>query len=66
MKILLEEFISGPQQEENTVMQKTQKEIEMLKEIYQTLNYSYEWEETKYFGQMAGQNCSDMLVNVSK
>jgi hypothetical protein len=66
MRILLEEFISGPLQDENTVIQKTQKEMEMLKEIYQTLNSSYEWEETKYFGQMAGQNCSDMLVNVSK
>jgi hypothetical protein len=29
MKILLEEFISGPEEDENTVMQKTRKEIEI-------------------------------------
>jgi hypothetical protein len=65
-QLLFNEFITGSPPGTNTLLQRTQAEKDILDEIYKNLNKTYGWDETQYFGKIAGQNCSDMLVQVGK
>jgi hypothetical protein len=64
--ILLEEFIKGKNFDSKRTVQRSSKEENILEEIKKKLKENYSWDGNTSLAEMAGQNCSDMLVRVGK
>jgi hypothetical protein len=65
-RIILEEFIDGRKPESNRTLQQSQEDENFLKNIMKKISENYAWNEKSSFSLMAGQNCSDMLVNIGE
>jgi hypothetical protein len=65
-RIILEEFIDGRKPESNRTLQQSQDDENFLKNIMKKISENYAWNEKSSFSLMAGQNCSDMLVNIGE
>ena len=64
--IFLEEFIQGKKATPKKSNEKTQEERDVLYGIKNKLQNYYSWIWNSSAAEMAGQNCSDMLVSVGK
>ena len=64
--ILLDEFIKGKKFDSKGTVQRSSKEENILEEIKKKLKENYSWDGNTSLAEMAGQNCSDMLVRVGK
>jgi hypothetical protein len=60
-KVFLEEFIKGFK---NGKQERTTEEIDKLDAIKKNLKDKYKWNENQSVAEMAGQNCTDMLVGI--
>jgi hypothetical protein len=65
-RIILEEFIDGRKPESNRTLQQSQEDENFLKNIMKKISENYAWNDKSSFSLMAGQNCSDMLVNIGE
>ena len=65
-RIILEEFIDGRKPESNRTLQQSQDDENFLKNIMKKISENYAWNDKSSFSLMAGQNCSDMLVNIGE
>ena len=61
-KLIMEEFIDGRKGESNA----TKEEQVIMNNILTKLSENYAWKEKSYFSEMAGQNCSDMLIHIGE
>jgi hypothetical protein len=61
-KLIMEEFIDGRKGESN----RTKEEQVIMNDTLRKLSENYAWNEKSYFSQMAGQNCSDMLLHIGE
>jgi hypothetical protein len=64
--ILLDEFINGKKLDAKGAVQRSSKEESILEEIKKKLKENYSWDGNTSLAEMAGQNCSDMLVRVGE
>ncbi len=64
--IFLKEFIKGRKATQNKSNDKTKEEKDILNGIEKKLQNYYNWSWNSSAAEMAGQNCSDMLVSVGK
>jgi len=62
-KVFLEEFVKGFK---NGKLERTAKEEEKLDVIKKNLKDNYKWNENQSVAEMAGQNCSDMFVEIGE
>jgi hypothetical protein len=65
-RIILEEFVDGRKPESNRTLQQSQDDENFLKNIMKKISENYAWNDKSSFSLMAGQNCSDMLVNIGE
>jgi hypothetical protein len=65
-RIILEEFIDGRKPESNRTLLQSQEDENFLKNIMKKISENYAWNEKSSFSLMAGQNCSDMLLNIGE
>ena len=63
---MLEEFIKGKKFDSKGTVQRSSKEENILEEIKKKLKENYRWDGNTSLAEMAGQNCSDMLVQIGK
>ncbi len=61
-KLIMEEFITGKKEEFNA----TKEEQVIMSNILTKLSEKYAWNETSHFPEIAGQNCSDMLLYIGE
>jgi len=61
-KLIMEEFIDGRKGESN----RTKEEQVIMNDTLRKLSENYSWKEKSYFSEMAGQNCSDMLIHIGE
>jgi len=61
-KLIMEEFITGRKGEFNA----TKEEQVIMSSILTKLSENYGWNATSRFPEMAGQNCSDMLLHIGE
>ncbi len=64
--ILLDEFINGKKLDAKGAVQRSSKDESILEEIKKKLKENYSWDGNTSLAEMAGQNCSDMLVRVGE
>ena len=64
--LILEEFIDGMKKSPNKTIQRSDDDIKVLEGINKKLEEYYGWNSEQSFVEMAGQNCSDMLIQVGK
>ena len=65
-EVVLEEYIKGSKVETNKSKDQIEKERKILDDVKKKMEDFYSWNNKTSFAEMAGQNCSDMLVRVGK
>ncbi len=61
-KLIMEEFVAGRKGEFNA----TKEEQVVMSSILTKLSENYGWNATSRFPEIAGQNCSDMLLYIGE
>jgi hypothetical protein len=59
----MEEYIKGSK---SGKLERTKQQEDKLDEIKMKLKDNYKWIEDKSVAELAGQNCSEMLVEIGK